>query len=157
MTPWTVASQFLCPWDFPGKNTRVGCHFLLLTQGLNPSLLHGQVDSLPLSHQGSVCIGYYVLFPWGSSFDFFLFYGILEYNSYKLNPMNCSLPGSSVHGIFQARVLEWVVISFSRQTTQPMKTIFSIPDLKTVKKTTNQIIIKTKTSFTSCHHFPPTQ
>ena len=29
------------------------------------------------------------------------------------DPMECSLPGSSVHGIFQARVLEWVVISFS--------------------------------------------
>ena len=93
-------------------------------------------------------------YPWVQFFFFFFF---LEYNSYKLNPMNCSLPGSSVHGIFQARVLEWVVISFSRQTTQPMKTIFSIPDLKTVKKTTNQIIIKTKTSFTSCHHFPPIQ
>ena len=30
------------------------------------------------------------------------------------NPMDCSLPGSSVHGIFQAKMLEWVVISFSR-------------------------------------------
>ena len=30
------------------------------------------------------------------------------------NPMDCSLPGFSVHGIFQARVLEWVAISFSR-------------------------------------------
>jgi hypothetical protein len=30
------------------------------------------------------------------------------------NPMNCSLPGSSVHGIFQARILEWVAIPFSR-------------------------------------------
>ena len=30
------------------------------------------------------------------------------------NPMDCSLPGSSIHGIFQARVLEWVAISFSR-------------------------------------------
>ena len=30
------------------------------------------------------------------------------------DPMDCSLPGSSVHGIFQARVLEWVEISFSR-------------------------------------------
>ena len=30
------------------------------------------------------------------------------------NPMDCSLPGSSVHGIFQARILEWVVISSSR-------------------------------------------
>jgi len=31
------------------------------------------------------------------------------------DPMDCSLPGSSVHGIFQARVLEWVAISYSRQ------------------------------------------
>ena len=30
------------------------------------------------------------------------------------DPMNCSLPGSSVHGIFQARVLEWVAIAFSK-------------------------------------------
>ena len=29
VTPWTVAHQALCPWDFPGKNTGVGCHFLL--------------------------------------------------------------------------------------------------------------------------------
>ena len=35
------------------------------------------------------------------------------------DPMDCSLPGSSVHGIFQARVLEWVVISFSRESSQP--------------------------------------
>ena len=32
------------------------------------------------------------------------------------DPMDCSLPGSSVHGIFQARVLEWVVIAFSNKT-----------------------------------------
>ena len=45
------------PWDFPGKNTEVGCHFLLQgifpTQESNPCLLHWQADSLPLSHQGS--------------------------------------------------------------------------------------------------------
>ena len=35
------------------------------------------------------------------------------------NPMDCSIPGSSVHGIFQARVLEWVAISFSRESSQP--------------------------------------
>ena len=35
------------------------------------------------------------------------------------DPMDCSLPGSSVHGIFQARVLEWVAISFSRESSQP--------------------------------------
>ena len=35
------------------------------------------------------------------------------------DPMDCSLPGSSIHGIFQARVLEWVAISFSRESSQP--------------------------------------
>ena len=35
------------------------------------------------------------------------------------NPMGCSLPGSSVHGIFQAIVLEWIAISFSRGSSQP--------------------------------------
>ena len=35
------------------------------------------------------------------------------------NPMNCSPPGSSVHGILQARILEWVAISFSRGSSQP--------------------------------------
>ena len=37
VTPWTVAHKLLCPWNFPGKNTGVGCHFLFLgvfpTQG----------------------------------------------------------------------------------------------------------------------------
>ena len=35
------------------------------------------------------------------------------------DPMDCSWPGSSVHGILQARILEWVAISFSRRTSQP--------------------------------------
>ena len=47
----------LCPWDFPGKNAGVGCHFFLqgifLTQGLNPHLQHWQVGSLPLQNLGS--------------------------------------------------------------------------------------------------------
>ena len=51
--PWTVA----CPWDFPGKNSGVGCHFLLQeifpTQGLKLRPLHWQADSLPGSRQGS--------------------------------------------------------------------------------------------------------
>ena len=34
------------------------------------------------------------------------------------NPMEYSLPGSSVHGIFQARILEWVAISFSRESSR---------------------------------------
>ena len=35
------------------------------------------------------------------------------------DPMDCSLPGFSVHGIFQARILAWVAISFSRRSSQP--------------------------------------
>ena len=35
------------------------------------------------------------------------------------NPMDCSLPGSSIHGIFQSRVMEWLVISFSRGSSGP--------------------------------------
>ena len=54
-TPWTRA--LLCPWNFPGENTGVGCHSLLQgifpTQVSNPSLLHWQADSLPLSNLGS--------------------------------------------------------------------------------------------------------
>ena len=37
------------------------------------------------------------------------------------DPMDCSLPGSSVHGIFQARVLEWVAIAFSAVILEPPK------------------------------------
>ena len=51
------ATRLVCPCDFPGKNTGMGCNFLLQgifpTQGLNPCLLHWQEDSLPLSHLGS--------------------------------------------------------------------------------------------------------
>ena len=54
-------TKLLCPRDFPGKNTGVGCHFPLQgifpTQGSNPHLLrllHWQVDSLPLHHRGSL-------------------------------------------------------------------------------------------------------
>ena len=59
-TLWTVACRFFCSWAFPGRNTGVGCHFLLQrifsTQGQNPRLrhiLHQQVGSLPLNHLGS--------------------------------------------------------------------------------------------------------
>ena len=61
------------PWDSPGKNTGVGCHFLLQCV---------RVKSL----QSCLTLG---------------------------DPMDCNLPGSSVHGIFQARALEWVAVAFS--------------------------------------------
>ena len=55
-----LSTRLFCPWDFPGKNTGVGYHFLLqeifLTQGLNSCLLRLlplQADSLPLSLLGS--------------------------------------------------------------------------------------------------------
>ena len=50
-------ARVLSPWDFPGKNIGLGCHFLLQgifpTRGSNLHLLPWQVDSLPLSHLGS--------------------------------------------------------------------------------------------------------
>ena len=55
-TPWTVACQPPCLWDFLGKNTEVGCYFLLqeifLTQGIEPTFLALQADSSPLSLHG---------------------------------------------------------------------------------------------------------
>ena len=44
---------------------------------------------------------------------------LLESCTTLCNPMDCSLPGSSVHGIFQATILEWAAISFSRGSAQP--------------------------------------
>ena len=65
------------PWDSPGKNTVVGCHFLL--------------QCMKVKSESEVTQSCLTL----------------------INPMDCSLPGSSVHGIFQARVLEWGAIAFS--------------------------------------------
>ena len=64
------------PWDSPGKNTGVGCHFLLQCMKAKSE-----------SEVAQLC-------PTQS------------------DPMDCSLPVSFVHGIFQARVLEWVAIAF---------------------------------------------
>ena len=71
-TPWTAAPRLLCPWDSPGKSTGVGSHALLQmfssTQGSNPHLLQWQVDSLPLSPEGSPCIkaASNNVFPWAA-------------------------------------------------------------------------------------------
>ena len=65
------------PWDSPGKNTGVGCHFLL--QCMKVKSESEVAQSCP-----TLC-----------------------------NPIDGSPPGSSVHGIFQARVLEWGAIAFS--------------------------------------------
>ena len=65
------------PWDSPGKNSGVGCHFLLQRMKVKSE---SEVD------QSSPTLS---------------------------SPMNRSLPGSSVHGIFQARGLEWGATAFS--------------------------------------------
>ena len=65
------------PWDSPGKNTGVGCHFLLQCRKVKSE-----------SEVVQLC-------------------------PTRRDPMDCSLPGSSIHGIFQARVLEWGAIAFS--------------------------------------------
>ena len=67
------------PWDSPGKNTGVGCHFLL--------------QCLKVKSESEVA----------------------QLCPTLRNPMDCSLPGSSAHGIFQARVLEWGAIAFSEE------------------------------------------
>ena len=55
-TPWTAVHQALCPQDFPGKSTRVGCHFLLQgifpAQGSNPGLPHCRQMLLPSKPPG---------------------------------------------------------------------------------------------------------
>ena len=66
-----------CPWDSPGKNTGVGCLFLL--------------QCMKVKSESEVTQSFWLL-P---------------------TPWTCSLPGLSVHGIFQARVLEWGAIAFS--------------------------------------------
>ena len=78
------------PWDSPGKNTGVGCHFLL--QCMKVKSESEVAQSCPTLS----------------------------------NLMDCSHPGSPVHGIFQARVLEWGAIAFSvTRDGQPTKKIFS--------------------------------
>ena len=73
------------PWDSPGKNTGVGCHFLL-------QCMKGKSES-----------------------------EVAQSCPTPSDPMVCSLPGSSVHGIFQARVLEWDAIAFSANSARNVK------------------------------------
>ena len=73
------------PWDSPGKNTGVGCHFLLQCMKVKSE-----------SEVAQLC-------PTLS------------------DPMNCSLPGSSIHGILQARILEWGAIAFSKVWKRKVK------------------------------------
>ena len=102
-------ARLLCSWDFPDKNTVVGYRFLLQgiipTQGPNLSLLH-LLHSLPAEPPRKPL----VLQP---TDDLLL----SHFSRVQLcDPIDGSPPGSPVHGIFQARVLEWVAIAFSDGT-----------------------------------------
>ena len=118
--PVTVAHLALCPWHSPGQNTGVGCHAVLqgifLTWGLNPRLLwllHWQVNSLPLGPPER---------PWGNNIILrkcCLHAKLLQWCPTLCDPVDCSPPGSSVHGILQARILEWVAMPSSRGSSQP--------------------------------------
>ena len=143
------SARLLCPWNSPGKNTRVGCHSLLqeifLTQGLNLGLLHDRQILYHLSHQNCCCCCEVASVvsnsvrphrwqptrlrrPWdspgkntGVGCHFLLQWMKVKSESevtqscpIPSDPMDCSLPGSSIHGIFQARILEWGAISFSK-------------------------------------------
>ena len=83
-------TRLLCPQDSPGKNTGVGCHFLL--------------QCIKVKSESEVA----QLCPTPS------------------DPFDCSLPGSSVHGILQARVLEWdAIANWSNRKIWPWSTEWS--------------------------------
>ena len=112
-TLWTRACQAPCPWDSPG-NTGVGCHnFLpgdLLNTGIKPillCLLHWQAGSLPLEPPGKHFQPLCTVVPAAQSCPTLC------------DPTDYRPTGSSVHGILQARILEWVTISFSTGSPQP--------------------------------------
>ena len=108
-TPWTIALQAPPSMGFSRQDCWSGCNFLLQgifpTQGLNLSLLW-QVDSLPLSHMGNP----YLMWKWSE---------VAQSCLTLSDSMDCSPPGSLVHGIFQAWILEWVAISYCRRSSRP--------------------------------------
>ena len=81
-----------CPWDSPGRNTGVGCHFLRQCM---------QVKSESEVAQSCPTLS---------------------------DPMDCSLPGSSIHGIFQARVLEWAPPPSPAKGTNSLQTDMQAQD-----------------------------
>ena len=114
-----AAHQAPRPWDSPGKNTGVDCHFLLQCRKVKSESEVAQ--SCPTLRDS----------------------------------MDCSLPGSSVPGIFQARVLEWVAIAFSEKyLTIPQ--ILSALDLSVCLPTSARATSSFPNSFSiTCLHHPP--
>ena len=77
-------------------------------------------SSLPRNWTCVSCIAGGFFTVWATREALMLVYSEVAQSCPTLSdPMDCSPPGSSVHGIFQARILEWVTISFSRRPSQP--------------------------------------
>ena len=117
-------TKLLCPWDSPGKNTGVGCHFLLQCMEVKvKSLSHVQLLGTPwtAAHQAPPSMGFSRQEYWsGVPFPSPMHESeseVAQSCPTSRDPMDCSPPGSSVHGIFQARVLGWVAIAFSNNHT----------------------------------------
>ena len=107
-----LPSRLLCPWNFSGKNTGMGCHFLLQgifpTQGLNlclQGLMYWQADSLPLSHLGSSgSYGKSTYNYWSklhtiyhTSQTFFQFSSVGQLCRTLCDPMDYSIPGFPIN------------------------------------------------------------
>ena len=117
------------PWDSPGKNAGVGCHFLLQSMRVKSESEVAQSrpilsDPMDCSLPGSSVYGIFQarILEWGA----IPFSALLAIPAKSLqscltlcDPMDCSIPGSSVYGIFQAKLLEWVAIYFSRGSSRP--------------------------------------
>ena len=110
VSPWTVASQAPLSIGLPRQEYWSGLTF--------PSWVYSQPrDWIRVS-----CIGRQILYRWVSREG--EGEGEVTQSCPTLcDPMDCILPGSSVHGIFQARVLEWIAISFSRASSWPRNQI----------------------------------
>ena len=136
-------TRLLSPWNFPGKSTGVGCHFLLQgifpTQELNPGLPHCRQTLYHLSHQGSPipkkgntkeCSNYHTiaLISHASKVMLKILQTRLQQYVNRVHaqscptlcdPMDCIPSGSSVHGILQTRILEWIAMCSSRGSSCP--------------------------------------
>ena len=129
-----------CPWDSPGKNTGVGCHFLLQCMKVKSEREVAQLcltssDPMDCSLPGSsihgicqarvlewVAIAFSDLHTHTHTHTHTQTYTCSKsLHSWPTlcDPMDHSPPGSSVHGILQSIILEWVAISFSRRSSQP--------------------------------------
>ena len=110
-----IICAFLCWASFAWHNVFKGNYVIAYISG--SSFL---ITNIPLYGHSVFCFSTHQLMNIGL-FPLFDYYSTVKSLSRVrlCDPMDCSLPGFSVHGIFQARVLEWVAISFSRGSSWP--------------------------------------